>query len=52
MQNVMCPTTMVKAPNWVAVATKNEASATPVITPGQVVGSVTQKLTPCLPGNE
>ncbi len=44
MQNVVCPMITVRIERSVFVNRKNEASATPVITPGRMIGSVTAKL--------
>ena len=43
MQNVVCPITMVKVPNWTPVKEKNEFSAIPVMMPGRASGSTSMK---------
>src|SRR4051794_13014930 len=50
MQNVVCPTMTVRIDSDVFVNRKNEASATPVMTPGRMIGRITAKLTSSRPG--
>src|SRR5437763_8933414 len=49
MQNVVWPITTVRTDRSVCVNRKNDASATPVITPGRMIGSVTAKFTTSRP---
>ena len=51
MQNVVWPMITVRTERSVRVNRKNEASATPVITPGRMIGRVTAKLTSSRPRN-
>src|SRR4051812_14267663 len=50
MQNVVWPMITVRIDSGVFVNRKNDASATPVITPGRMIGRITAKLTASRPG--
>src|SRR6516225_8806070 len=45
MQNVACPITIVSTPSWMFVKPKKLASATPVMTPGNAIGSTSRNET-------
>src|SRR5262245_8669966 len=51
MQQVVWPMITVRVERSVFVKRKKDASATPVITPGRMIGSVTAKLTASRPKN-